>query len=157
MRSSRSVGIGAVAEQAVENQAGIDLHGKRRGGCAPGNRVHVGAAEAHIAGADQSAVILGGQFERRQRCFLADLLRGDLIDGYARVNVRAVGSLGVHAVQEHGRGARVVAAVIAGSAGRGHLVRQIADHHHLILERLQRGEGAGELESRLPRPESSWP
>ena len=136
----------AVAEQAVEHHARIDLHGQRRGGRAPGNRVHVGATEADVAGADQAAVILGGQFERRQRRFLADLLRGDLIDGDAGVNVGAIGALGVDAVQEHRRGARVVAAVIAGSGGRGHLVRQIADHHHLVLERLQRGERAGKLE-----------
>ena len=136
----------AVAEQAVEDQAGIDFHGHRRGGRAPGNRIHVGATEADVAGADQSAVILGGQFERRQRCFLADLLRGDLIDGDARVNVGAVGALGVNAVEEHGRGAGVVAAVIAGSGGRGHLVGQVADHHHLILERFERGQRAGKLE-----------
>ena len=146
MRSQPLRGRRAVAEQAVEDQARIDFHGHGRGGCAPGNRIHVGATEAHVAGADQSAVILGGQFERRQHCFLTDLLRRDLVDGDAGVNIRPVRTLGVDAVQEHGRRASVVAAIIAGSGRPGHLVGQVADHHHLILEGLQRGERAGKLE-----------
>ena len=108
-------GCSTVAEQAVEDQPGIDLHGHRRGGRAPGNRIHIGATEAHVAGADQSAVILGRQFERRQHGFLTDFLRGDLIDGDARVNVGAIGALGVNAVQVHRGRASVVAAIIAGS------------------------------------------
>ena len=149
---------GAVAEQAVENHARIDLHGKRRGGRAPGDRVHVGATEADVAGADQAAEILGRQFERRQRRLLADLLRRDLVDGDAGANVRAVGALGVNAVQENRGRARVVAAVIAGACGRGHFVRQIADHHQLVLERLKRRKSAREFQSRrLPPRASSWP
>ena len=78
-----------------------------------------------VAGADQAAEVLGGQFERRQRRVLADLLRGDLIDGDARANVGAVGALGMHAVQEHRGRARVIAAVVARAAGRGHLCARL--------------------------------
>ncbi len=40
----------------------------------------------------------------------------------------------------------MIAAVVSGSTGRGHLVRQVGDHHHLILERLQRSQRARQLE-----------
>ena len=139
-------GVRAVAEQARENHARIDFHRQRRRRCAPGNRIHVGATESDVAGADQPAEIFGGQFERRQRRLLPDLLRRDLIDRHARPDVGAVGSLGMHAVQEDRRRSRVIAAVISGPSGRGHLVRQIRDHHHLILERLDRRERPRQLE-----------
>ena len=71
-------------------------------GCAPGDRVHVGATEADVAGADQAAVILNRQFQRRQARLLPDLLRGNLIDGCTRADVRAIGALGMHAVQIYG-------------------------------------------------------
>ena len=106
-------GVGAVAEQAIEDHARIDLHRQRSGRRAPRNRVHVGAAEADVAGSHQPAEIFGGEFERRQRRFLADLLRRDLIDGDARLNIGAVGALGMHAVQEHRGRPRVIAAVIS--------------------------------------------
>ena len=48
------------------------------------------------------------------------------------LDVGAVGALGVDAVQEDGWGAGVIAAVIAGSAGRCHLVREVADDDQLV-------------------------
>ena len=150
--------VSAVAKQAGEDHARIDFHRQRRGGRAPRNGVHVGATEADVAGAHQSAEILGGQFERRQRRFLADLLRGHLIDGHARLDIGAIGALGVNAVQENRGRSGVIAAIVSGTARRGHLVRQIRHHHHLVLEWLERVRASARAgSSRLPPPGSSWP
>ena len=90
MRCSRSCGGARRRRTCVEDHARIDFHRQRRGRRPPRNRVHVGATEADVAGADQPAVVFGRQFERRQRRVLADLLRRDLIDrdagaGYPRL------------------------------------------------------------------------
>ena len=87
---------------------------------APGNRIHVGAAETDVAGSDQAAVILDRQFQRRQQRILADFARGDLVDGRSGVDIGAIGALRMDAVQEHGRAACVVAAVVAGTLRAGH-------------------------------------
>ena len=133
MRCSRSFGRRAVAEHAVEHDARIDFHRHRCRRRTPGNRVHVGAAEADVAGSDQSAVILDRQFQRRQQRFLSDLAGRHLIDRHAGEDIRAVGSLGMNAIQEHRRATGMVAAVVARSLRAGHRVSQIADHDHLIL------------------------
>ena len=141
-------GVRAVAEQASEDHPRIDLHRQRRGWRAPRNRVHIGATEAYVARSHQPAEILGRQFQRRQRRLLADLLRCDLIDGYAGVNVRAIGALGMNAVQENRGGSRMIAAVVSGAARRRHLMRQIGHHHQLVFERLKRRERPRHLEVR---------
>ena len=59
---------GAVAaEHAFEEHARVQLHGIRRGGGAPGNGVHVGAGVVAAAAAELRGVVLGGDFERRDR------------------------------------------------------------------------------------------
>ena len=58
MRRRRLVGGGAVSEHPIEHDARIDLHRHRRRRRAPGNRVHVGAAEPDVARSDQAAVVL---------------------------------------------------------------------------------------------------
>ena len=151
------VGVGAVSEHPVEHDARIDLHRHRRRRRAPGNRVHVGAAEADVARSDQAAVVLDGQFERRQQRVLADFRRGDLIDRHAGVDVGAVGALGMNAVQKDGRAACVIAAVVAGTLRAGHGVGQIADDHDLILVRLERRQDRRELKRPFRRRASSSP
>ena len=49
-------GVGAIAEQALEDHARIDLHGQRQGRGAPGYGIHVGATVAYVADADQAGV-----------------------------------------------------------------------------------------------------
>ncbi len=141
-------GIGAVTEQTRENYARINLHGERRSGSAPGDRVHIGAAEADVARSNQAAEIFGGQFQRWQWRLLSDLQRRHLIDGYARLNICAVGSFGVNPIEKNSGGSGMVAAIVAGASRRGHLVRQICDHHHLVLERLNRSQRPRQLEIR---------
>ncbi len=139
-------GVGAVAKQAIENHARVDFHGERRGGRAPRNGVGVGAAEADVARADQARHVLGRQFERRQRRVLADVRGGNLIHCGARANVLAFGALGMDAVQEDRGGSSMVATAIAGTLRASQLMREIADHHHLVAEGLQRHQGARKLE-----------
>src|SRR5262249_52497601 len=122
-----------VAEHAVENNSRIDLHRHRRGRRSPRNRVHIRAAETHVAGTDKAAVILDREFERRQQRLLPDLLSSNLVDGYSSANVSAVRSLGVHTIQEHGRTSRMVAAIVARSLRTRHRMHEVADHDHLIF------------------------
>ena len=80
IRASRSSGCAAAAEHPLEHHARIDLHRQRRRRRLPVERVHVGAAVAGIAGADESGEVFGRHLERRERRVLADLPRDDLID-----------------------------------------------------------------------------
>ena len=70
-------------------------------------------------------------------------------------NVGAVGALRVHAVQEHRRAARVIAAVVARALRSGHRVRQVAEHDHLILVRLERRQDRRQLQRAGRRPAST--
>src|SRR5580698_4286449 len=74
-------GSAGFAEDAFEGGARIGLHGKRRGGRAPRDGVHVGAAEAWRAAADVAGEILSGEFNGRKRGILADAFGHNLIDG----------------------------------------------------------------------------
>src|ERR1019366_9653328 len=120
--------IRAVAEQVIENNAGIYLHGQRSSWGPPRDRIHVSATEAHIARTHQTTEIFGSEFQRGQRSFLANPRGRDLIDSHAGLNVRAVGPLGMHSVQEDCRGASVIAAIISGTARRRHLMRKVGNH-----------------------------
>ncbi len=107
-------GIGgfAIAEEALEDGARIDLHRIRRGGSAPGNGVGVGAAITGIAAAGEVG-LFEADFERAELRALAEFLRGDLVGGDAGVNVGAFGLLGMDAGEPGGARARVVARAIA--------------------------------------------
>ncbi len=98
-----------LAEDAFESDARIGLHGQRRGGRAPGDRIHVGAAEAGRAAADIAGEIFGRELHGRQRRVLTDLLRDDLIDGGIGENVLTLGALGPYAGEEAGAADGVVA------------------------------------------------
>src|SRR5262245_29711919 len=126
-----------IAEHTIEDDSRVDLHGHRRGRRSPGNRVHVRATETHVTGTDEAAVVLDGEFERRQKRLLSDFLSSDLVDGYSCANIRAIRSLGVHTVEEHCRTSRMVTAIVARSLGTRHCMCEVADHDHLILVRFE--------------------
>src|ERR1019366_8783102 len=98
--------------------AGVDFHGHGAGGSPPGNGVHVGAAKAYVAGAEQPAGVFGGEFERRQRSFLADVLGRDLVNSDAGADIFALGAARTRAVEPHRGGTAVIAAAIARNAAR---------------------------------------
>ena len=52
-------------------------------------------------------------------------------------NIGAVGTFGMHAVQEHRRAARMIAAVVTRSLWAGHQVLEITDDDDLILVGLE--------------------
>ena len=132
-----------LAEDALEGGARIGLHRQRRGGRAPGDGVHVGAAEAGRAAADVAGEILGGEFEGGQRRVLADLLRDDLIDGGVGENVLGFGALGPDAGEESGGADGVIADLAAGMRAG-----EVGDDEQRILERFERLEDGRELETR---------
>src|SRR5262245_24320161 len=62
----------ATAKQTLEHDSWIDLHRQRCRRRLPIQRVHVGAAVTRITGADQTAEVFGGHFERWERGVLPD-------------------------------------------------------------------------------------
>ena len=143
----------AVAKQALEDGARVVLGRQRRRRRPPRQRVHVDAAVAVPAVADQ-IVQVEAQLERRQRRILAEHRRRDLIGGDAVVHVGAFGVLRVHAGEPGARAARVVA---VGAVVRrvGVVLGQPAEDDHLILERRQRRQDRRQLEVGRPRPSAS--
>ena len=75
---------------------------------------------------------------------LAELLRGDLVDGYAGAEVCAGGHPRVRARQPGGAGAWMVAAHFAIEA-RGLLIIEPGYHHHAVFEGRERLERPGQL------------
>jgi hypothetical protein len=75
---------------------------------------------------------------------MADLIRRDLIDGDAGLDVRPGGLLHAHAGEEGAAGARVVARAIG--TGRGIDVVHAAEHLQLVLHGSKRLHGAGQFE-----------
>src|SRR5262245_37406842 len=104
--------VGLVAEQALEDRARVDFGRQRRSGRAPGQTVRVSAAITRIAIARLFAVF-AAEFERREARRFADLLRGELVNRNAVVNIRPGGLVRVRAGQEASGGARVIARPIA--------------------------------------------
>ena len=107
----------AIAEKPLEDHARIDLHRQRRGGRAPGDRIHVAAAIAGVACADHAGHVFGGEFERRIARALADVLRGNLIDRDAGPDVFAFGAPGMNAAEEGRAGAGVIGASVTQRIG----------------------------------------
>jgi len=93
-------------------------------GRAPREIVLIGAGVAAVAAAGLAHAI-AGKFERRKAREVADLLRRELVDGDARLDVRAVGLAGAHAGEKRGVGARVVAGTVV--AGLGVFMIEAAD------------------------------
>ena len=102
----------------------------------PRDRVGVGAAVAFAAVARVGARVLDRELHRRHQVVLADLLRDDLVDRRAGVDVGAGGLLRLVRAQER-RGDPVVG---AGHARRrlGRARMQAAQDHRVIAERLER-------------------
>jgi hypothetical protein len=126
------------AEHALEDHARVGLHrhwGRRR---LPRNGVHVGAAVAHIAGADVAGEVLGADLERREHAVGADLRGDDLVERGAGNEVLGFGALG-RAAREPRAGAHGV------RAGEGPI--HVRHHDHLIAERFDRLENGAELET----------
>ncbi len=130
-RTLRSAATSRAAEHALERPAGIGLHRQalRFGG--PRNRIHVAAAVAGNAAADITREIFGCEFERRERCFLPDVLGENLIDADAHANVFGFRRLCQGASQPTGRTHGVIGRVLSTGA------REIADQGHLVAERFQ--------------------
>jgi hypothetical protein len=99
------------SEHPLERRPRIDLHRIRLRLRRPRDRVHVGTGVPGHAAADVAAEVLGGHFHRRELGVLADLLRDDLIDADADLDVFSLGLLrdraaqparGAHRVIGHG-------------------------------------------------------
>ena len=129
----------AATEQALEHDARIDLHRQRRRRRLPVQRVHVGAAVARIARAEQPGEVLGGHLERRKRRVLADLAARRPGRARRRREVRALGPLRRHAGQPARRTTR------RGCCSTSAL-RQVADDDQRIAERFERLQDRRELE-----------
>ena len=138
----RSLGL-HVAEQALEDDLRVQLHGQRKVGGGPGNGIRVSAAIALAAIARIGARILDGLLQRRQQGFLADVIGDDLVDGDAVVDIRTGGLLGLFARQEGCRHPVIRARHARRRFGR--LRPQTADDYGLVHERSQRLHDGREL------------
>src|SRR5439155_9381088 len=74
------VGRRALPEQPLEHLVWVVLHRQRRRRRTEGDRARIAAPELAVARAAATGPVLGGQFERRQRRVLADVLGRNLID-----------------------------------------------------------------------------
>ena len=142
-RSCRSSGGVAGAEEPLEHEPRVRLGRQRLGRRLPRHRVHVRARVAVVARADD-VVAVDRDLERRQLRVAADQLRDHLVDGRARLDVRALGLLGVHRAHERGGGARMLPAGVA-LVGR-RVVVEPAQHQRVPAEPLHRLQDGGELE-----------
>ena len=125
------------AEHPLEHDARIDFHRQRCCRALPRDRAHVGAAVAHVARADVSRLVLGGDFERREHRVLADQARGHLVERDAGVEVLGLGTLGRRSGEPR-RGADRV-----GAARR---TIQVRDDDEAVAEFLDRLQDRRELE-----------
>src|SRR5688572_1495990 len=80
--------IAAIAEEALENHSRVSLMGKGLRRRRPGNGVDIRAAIAPGTGGERT-LILALELQGRQHVRLAVLLRDDLIDGRAKVDIGA--------------------------------------------------------------------
>ena len=135
----------AAAEEALEEETRVRLRcdgGIRR---TPGEIILVGAGVTGVAVAGFAHGITG-QLQRRKARQVADLVRDDLIDGDAGLDVRAGGLLHAHAGEERAAGARVIACAVG--AGRGVHVVHATEHLELMLHGRERLQRATEVEVR---------
>jgi hypothetical protein len=124
----------AFTEQLQENLSWIVFHRQRRLCIAEGQRC-IGTAAARSALNDG----LGSEFQRRQRCLLADHLRDHLIESRSHMRSRTAASIGPRGAEPRRR----VVGVNRAGAGR---ILQIAERSHVLLVGLQRGEDRAEFE-----------
>src|SRR5262249_29637183 len=124
-----------------KSRARIGLHRKRSGRCAPGNSIHVGAAESGRASTNISGEVLRREFERRQWRILTDLPRHDLINGGIGENVFRFRSLRPYSSEES-RGADGMITHLAPRMG----AREIGYYDEFVVEGLQRRQYWSECE-----------
>jgi hypothetical protein len=126
------------AEHALEHHARIGLERDRLRRRFPRQRVHVGAAVAHVARAYVAGEVLGTDLERGEDRVLPDLVGDDLVQRGAVQEVLGLGALGLAAGQKR-----------AGADGVGALLRtvEVGDHVHVIAELLDRLQDGAELEA----------
>ena len=132
-----------VPEQPLEDEARVRFrgHGGRR--TAPRNAVGVGARIAGIAVADRARVV-ASELERREARVRGEMLRRDLIDRNAVLDVGAGGLARVHAREIRGARTRVVAGSVAERVAVP--VREAGQHDGVLAERLERLHDPRELE-----------
>ena len=136
-------GGAALAEQPFEDHARVVLHRQRGRRCAPRDGVGVDAAVAVVAVADDVAV-LERDLQGRQRGVLTEPGRGDLVGGGAGADVRALGAPGVHAVQPHAAGPRMLAVAVAPRLGLP--VGEAGRDDHLVLDGGERTQNRRQLQ-----------
>ena len=136
----------AIAEKAFEDRTRVVLRGERRRRRPPRQRVHVDAAVAVAAVADQ-VIQVDAHFERRQRRVLAKHWCRDLIRRDAVVDIGALRVLRVHTRQPRARSARVIAVGPVFRRVR-RAMREATDDDHLLPEGGQRLENRRQLEAR---------
>ncbi len=133
-------GAAAVAEEPLEDHAGVRLHLERRRRVAPRDGVRV---EAVARVARDGGRLLEDQLERRQRGRLAELARGELVGGGAELDgggADAPAPLpGVHAAQPRRGRPRVVAVAVAERVGLP--VGEAAQHEQPVVHRREGAEG----------------
>jgi hypothetical protein len=137
-------GGAAVPEETLEHGTRIVLGRQRRRRRAPRQRVHVDAAVAVAAVADE-IVLIEVHLQRRQRRVAADRFGRNLVGRDAVVDIGPGGVLRMDSGQPGARSPRVIAVGTILGGVRGSM-REPADDQHLIAERRERREDGGQLE-----------
>ncbi len=129
----------ALTEKPLEQLARIGFHRERRGWRPERDRCAVAAAVGAVARPAIAAASLGRHLERRQRRVLAEVRRGDLVDGHAAKGFLALPRR--HTAQPRRR--------VEGVHRRRdrRLVLQPAHDRQLLLERREGLENRRELEA----------
>ncbi len=124
-------------EQPLENEPRVGLGRNRRALGLPGDVRGIRAAITGVALA-RLAALVAAQLERGEARGRADLLRGELIDRDADLDIGAAGLLGLAAGEERGHRTGMVARTVA--VGLGLFLRQAGEDEHVLLERLEQLE-----------------
>jgi len=134
-----------IAEQPVEDHAGIVFDRQRRGRRLPRDRVQVCAAVPGFAlSAEYQVDFRNHELERRHHRRLSELSGRDLVRGDAGADPRSFCFLRVHARQPGRAGARVFAIAITERLGL--LMRETADDRHTVPVGTQRRQNRRPLE-----------
>ena len=132
------LGRAAVAEHALEHDLRVQLHRQRGRRRRPRDAVRVGAAVAFAAVARIRAGIFDRELHRREQVVLSDLLRDQLIDRGAVVDVGARRPLGLVRTEERRRHP-VIGRALPWRRFRRTGVKAAQDHR-LFPERFERLE-----------------
>ncbi len=128
----------AAAEQAIVEVLGVELQRRRRGGIAPRDVRHVGAAVAVIA----ATARVDAEGQGIDRGLLGALARSDLVDRRS-ADLGLLGMLASEPGEDPGA-RRLMRGDLAVALEGG----EIGDHRHLVPDRLQRLEDRRQVELR---------